>query len=59
MFQAVLDSLVSLSGYPVLWALAMVVGMAVTAAALYLFWDLVWRGVSLLGRAGGARRRRN
>jgi hypothetical protein len=30
--------------------------MAVTAVVLYFFWDLVWRGVSLAGRAIGSRR---
>ena len=45
---------------PVLWAVAMIAAMAVTAMALYVFWDLVGRGISLVANvfnAGQPKRR--
>ncbi len=45
------EFLVTLSGETVLWAVAVIAAMAVTAAFLYVFWDLVGRGISLAARA--------
>jgi len=40
----------TLKGYPVLWALAVIAAMAVTAVVLYIFWDLVGRIISVAAR---------
>jgi uncharacterized membrane protein len=56
MYLALSEFLVSLSGNSIVWAISVVAAMAVTAVVLYFFWDLVWRGVSLAGRAIGSRR---
>ena len=61
MYEAFVEFLVRLSGNAVLWAVCVIATMAVTAVALYLFWDLVGRGVSLVrpgGRAQNAGRNR-
>ena len=55
------EILVELGSYAVLWAVVVIAVMAVTALALYVFWDLVGRGISLVARmvnAGQPRRRR-
>ena len=55
-----LEILNVLRGYSVVWAVAVIAAMAVTAVALYVFWDLVGRGISLVARAlnvGQPRRR--
>ena len=55
MYEAFSEFLVRLSGNTVLWAVFVIAAMAVTAVALYIFWDLVGRGVSLV-RPGGRHR---
>ncbi len=55
MYEALSEFLVRLSGSTVLWAVCVIAAMAVTAVALYVFWDLVGRGVSLV-RPGGRNR---
>lgn len=57
MYEALTEVLAGLSGNPALWAVAVIAAMAVTAVALYGFWDLVGRGVALATRAWQARRR--
>lgn len=57
MYEGLSEILASLSGNPVLWAVAVIAAMAVTAVALYGFWDLVGRGAALATRAWNARRR--
>lgn len=55
-----LEILNVLRGYSVVWAVVVIAAMAVTAVALYVFWDLVGRGISLVARAlnvGRPRRR--
>ena len=55
-----LEILNVLRGYSVVWAVAVIAAMAVTAVVLYVFWDLVGRGISLVARAlnvGRPRRR--
>ncbi len=55
-----LEILNVLRGYSVVWAVVVIAAMAVTAVALYAFWDLVGRGISLVARAlnvGQPRRR--
>ena len=55
-----LEILNVLRGYSVVWAVVVIAAMAVTAVALYVFWDLVGRGISLVARAlnvGQPRRR--
>ena len=44
------EILVDLRSYTVLWAVLVIVAMAVTAVVLYVFWDLVGRGISLMAR---------
>lgn len=59
MYEAFSQFLVNLRDYTLLWAVAVILAMAVTAVALYFFWDFVGRGVSLArsgSRARGARR---
>ena len=54
------EILLELRSYAVLWAVVVIAAMAVTAVALYVFWDLVGRGISLIARmlnAGQPRRR--
>ena len=61
MYEALSEFLLGLRDYPALWAVAVILAMAVTAVALYFFWDLVGRGVALArsgGRAWGVRRQR-
>ena len=56
-----LEILNVLRGYSVVWAVVVIAAMAVTAVTLYVFWDLVGRGISLVARAlkvGQPRRRR-
>ena len=55
MYEAFSEFLVRLSGQGALWAVTVILAMAVTAVALYVFWDLVGRGVSLV-RPGGRER---
>ena len=55
MYEAFSEFLVRLSDHGILWAVCVIMTMAVTAVALYLFWDLVGRGVALV-RPGGRRR---
>ncbi len=45
-----LEILNVLRGYSVLWAVVVIAAMAVTAVTLYVFWDLVGRGISLVAR---------
>ena len=45
------EFLLALSGRGVLWSVAVIATMAVTATLLYVFWDLVGRGISLAARA--------
>ena len=55
-----LEILNVLRGYSLVWAVAVIAAMAVTAVVLYVFWDLVGRGISLVARAlnvGQPRRR--
>ena len=55
-YEALSEMLLSLSRHSVLWAVFVIVSMAVTAVVLYVFWDLVGRVVTLvrsLGRSGG------
>ena len=54
------DFLLMLRDHTVLWAIAVIASMAITAVVLYFFWDLVGRAISLVSRAlnlGGAGRR--
>ena len=48
--EVVSEFLLALSGNTVLWAVAVIAAMAVTAVALYVFWDLVGRGIALATR---------
>ena len=50
------EILVELRSYTVLWAVLVIVAMAVTAVVLYVFWDLVGRGISLMARTLNAGR---
>ncbi len=52
MYEAFSEFLVRLSGQGALWAVSVILAMAITAVVLYVFWDLVGRGVSLV-RPGG------
>ena len=52
MYEAFSEFLVRLSGQGALWSVCVILTMAVTAVVLYVFWDLVGRGVSLV-RPGG------
>lgn len=45
------EIIVDLRSYAVLWAVVVIAAMAVTAVVLYVFWDLVGRGISLVARA--------
>ncbi len=45
-----LEILNVLRGYSVLWAVVVIAAMAVTAVVLYVFWDLVGRGISVVAR---------
>ncbi len=47
MYQALSEFLLELSRHRVLWAVCVIAAMAVTAVSLYVFWDLVARGVAL------------
>jgi hypothetical protein len=55
MYEAFSEFLVRLSGNTVLWAVCVIAAMAVTAVALYVFWDLVGRVVSLVRPGARAR----
>ena len=44
------EIVVTLKGYPVLWAVAVIAAMAATAVILYIFWDLVGKVISLAAR---------
>ena len=44
------EILTELRSHTVLWAIIVIAAMAVTAIALYVFWDLVGRGISLVAR---------
>ena len=51
MYQTLLQFLLQLSSArPELWSLAVIALMALTAVALYFFWDLVARAVTLAVR---------
>ena len=51
MYQALLQLLLQLSdARPELWSLSVIIMMAITAVALYFFWDLVARAVTLAAR---------
>lgn len=50
MYEAFSEFLLRLSGNPGWWAVSVIVTMGVTAVALYLFWDLVGRGLAWLRR---------
>ena len=47
MYQALSEFLLELSRHKILWAVCVIAAMAVTAVLLYVFWDLVARGVAL------------
>ena len=47
MYQAFTEFLLELSRNRILWAVCVIAAMAVTAVVLYVFWDLVARGVAL------------
>lgn len=55
------ETLIVLRSYSILWAVVVIAAMAVTAVALYVFWDLVGRGISLIARVvnGGRPARRD
>ena len=55
MYEAFIEFLVRLSGQGVVWSVAVILTMAVTAVVLFVFWDLVGRAVSLV-RPGGRTR---
>lgn len=44
------EILIELRDHTVLWAILVIAAMAVTAIVLYVFWDLVGRGISLVAR---------
>ena len=44
------EFLLALSDKTVLWAVTVIAAMAVTAVFLYVFWDLIGRGISLVTR---------
>lgn len=51
MYQTLLQLLLQLSdARPELWSLSVIILMAITAVALYFFWDLVARAVTLAAR---------
>ena len=51
MYQTLLQLLLQLSdARPELWSLSVIILMALTAVALYFFWDLVARAVTLAAR---------
>ena len=51
MYQTLLQLLLQLSdARPELWSLSVIILMAITAVALYFFWDLVARAVALAAR---------
>ena len=51
MYQTLLQFLLQLSSArPEVWSLAVIALMALTAVALYFFWDLVARAVTLAVR---------
>ena len=54
---ALSDFLLALSSQTLLWSLVSIAAMAATAVALYIFWDLVGRGIAFLSRLVGRRRR--
>ena len=59
MYQALSEFLLELSRHRILWAVCVIAAMAVTAVTLYVFWDLVARGVALArprGRSPADRR---
>lgn len=49
--EVVSEFLLALSDQTVLWAVTVIAAMAITAVLLYVFWDLVGRGISLVTRA--------
>ena len=55
MYEAFVEFLVRLSGTGALWSISVILAMAITAVALYFFWDLVGRAVALVrpGRRAG------
>lgn len=55
-----IEFLVDLRSYSVLWSVVVIAAMAITAVVLYVFWDLVGRSISLVVRAlnRGRRERR-
>ena len=56
MYQTFGEFLLRLSAHSELWAVFVIGMMAVTAVLLYLFWDVVGRGVSLGARLWNGRR---
>lgn len=56
MYQSFGEFLLLWSARPELWAVSVIALMAVTAVALYFFWDLVGRAVSLGARRWNRRR---
>jgi hypothetical protein len=57
MYLALSDFLVALSANAGVWAISVVAAMAVTAVALFIFWDLVGRVVSLTAQVYSSIRR--
>lgn len=55
MYQTFGEFLLRLSAHSELWAVVVIAMMAVTAVALYLFWDVVGRAVSLGARLWNGR----
>ena len=56
MYQSFGEFLLLWSARPELWAVSVIALMAVTAVALYFFWDLVGRAVSIGARRWNRRR---
>lgn len=48
MYQAISEFLLELSRHKILWSVCVIAAMAITAVILYVFWDLVGRGVALV-----------
>ena len=55
MYQAISEFLLELSRHKILWSVCVIAAMAITAVTLYVFWDLVGRGVALVRPRGRPR----
>ncbi len=45
------EILVALTAHTLLWAIIVIAAMAATAVTLFVFWDLLGRGITLVARA--------